>query len=165
MCPGNSFAIPDSLVVPSRSPVALDRLDRWRAGCPLIMVFVNEKGLYESVSSIRPKWIVSGWPVIRPGIDAKAGDHFLQADLRLLVSKTEHPAIVLAGSWIELGTEGEIFSRCSMKMRTLVDIRRLAGPTARTGSVRSLAGFPERPLRPALLDAARYSHRARCSHS
>jgi hypothetical protein len=87
---------------------------------------------------------------------------FLEADLRLLVSKTEHPAIVLAGSWIEL--EGEIFSRCSTKMRTLVDIRRLAGPTTMTGNVRSLAGFPARPLRPALPDAARYSYRARCSH-
>ena len=27
--------------------------------CPWIMVFVNEKGLYESVSLIRSKWIVS----------------------------------------------------------------------------------------------------------
>jgi hypothetical protein len=40
-------------------------------------------------------------------VDAKRGDHFLQADLRLLISMAEHPSTGLAGSWVELGTERE----------------------------------------------------------
>ena len=35
------------------------------------------------------------------------GDHFLQAELRLLISVAEHPSTELAGSWVELGTERE----------------------------------------------------------
>ena len=37
----------------------------------------------------------------------KASDRWRNADLRLLISTTEHPATVLAGPWIELGTQRE----------------------------------------------------------
>jgi AcrR family transcriptional regulator len=47
----------------------------------------------------------------------------------------------------------KVFSRCSMKMRTLVDSRRLAGRTARIGTVRS-KGVRRRTTVPSLSSAA-----------
>jgi hypothetical protein len=40
-------------------------------------------------------------------VDAKRGDHFLQPDLRLLISVAEHPSTALFGARVELGTERE----------------------------------------------------------
>jgi hypothetical protein len=60
----------------------------------------------------------------------------------------------LAGSWIELGAECESLLEFSMKMRTLADTRRLAGRSARIGTVRSKA-VRRRTTVPSLSSAAK----------
>jgi len=68
--------------------------------------------------------------------------------------RDEHPSTVLAGRGLNWEQTAKVFSRCSMKMRTLVDSLRLAGHTARIGTVRSNA-VRRRTTVPSLTSAAK----------
>src|ERR1700730_9557290 len=86
------------------------------------------------------------------GIHAFAEDIISQQWLELpAVHKRQSPAEGRGLNWEQ---SAKVFSRCSMKMRTLVDIRRLAGRTARIGTVRSY-GVRRRTTVPSLSSAAK----------